>query len=431
MNYPETFLHFIWQQQHFLTDTLETTCGQAVRVLAVGAHNTHAGADFEAARVYIGEQLWVGNIEIHHDAREWETHGHHQDEAYNAVILHVVWQAPENYLTRRADGTTIPTLCLQGRVPQRSVLRFEEFLHNKNEVPCAAYSGQLPDSDKEKALREALAERLERKSEEVLLRLEQNQMDWEETFYQLLGKSYGFKVNALPFLELTTALPLRLIQKHRTNSLQVEALVLGQSGFLEGAFEPPYPQELQREYRFLEHKYDLSDKKLSARQWKNARVRPHNAPLTRLLQFSGLLQQHQLLFSRMTEAEDIKALLPLFEIAPNDFWSEYATPERPRKKAGFPRMSAQARQSILINALIPTLWARAKATNQEELSAKTLRLLSQMIPEENHITRKWDALGWRLPTAAQTQGALELYHEFCSQKRCLSCQVGKKLLRVR
>ena len=44
---------------------LRTAEGQAVEVIDVGLANSNAGPDFFNAKVKIGCEMWVGNIEIH------------------------------------------------------------------------------------------------------------------------------------------------------------------------------------------------------------------------------------------------------------------------------------------------------------------------------------------------------------------------------
>ena len=36
--------------------------------------------------------LWFGDVEIHLKSSEWYAHRHHEDEYYDAVILHVVYE---------------------------------------------------------------------------------------------------------------------------------------------------------------------------------------------------------------------------------------------------------------------------------------------------------------------------------------------------
>ncbi|MGB1270399.1 MAG: DUF2851 family protein, partial [Flavobacteriaceae bacterium] len=107
----EDFLHFIWQYQKFKTVNLTTVCGKSIQVIAVGTHNFNSGPDFFNSKVRIGNQLWVGNVELHINASDWYMHKHEQDAAYSNVILHVVWKADTKVYDRHQNE--IATLELQ------------------------------------------------------------------------------------------------------------------------------------------------------------------------------------------------------------------------------------------------------------------------------------------------------------------------------
>jgi hypothetical protein len=70
-------------------------------------HNTHAGPDFQNARVRIGETTWAGNAELHLSSSDWQRHGHTADDgAYDNVILHVVFNDDDaRYLEQRPPCT--------------------------------------------------------------------------------------------------------------------------------------------------------------------------------------------------------------------------------------------------------------------------------------------------------------------------------------
>ena len=61
----EQLLHYIWKHKMFPLTELRTTDGQTVEVIDVGLANSNAGPDFFNAKVKIGCEMWVGNIEIH------------------------------------------------------------------------------------------------------------------------------------------------------------------------------------------------------------------------------------------------------------------------------------------------------------------------------------------------------------------------------
>ena len=132
--FSEDFVHFLWKYRLFDLKDLETVSGEQLEIKNTGFHNRDSGPDFEQAQIRIGSTLWVGNVEIHISASDWQKHRHTQDEAYDSVILHVVFR----YDTRiiRADGTEIPTLELADRIPADIQVRYKGLMENMNWSPC-------------------------------------------------------------------------------------------------------------------------------------------------------------------------------------------------------------------------------------------------------------------------------------------------------
>ena len=95
-----------------------------------------------------------------------------------------------------------------------------------------------------------LVERLECKTIVIEKLLQENTNNWEATFYQILARNFGVKVNAEPFERLARTLPLSILGKHKNDLFQIEALLFGQSGLLEDDFEDDYPNRLKKEYQF-------------------------------------------------------------------------------------------------------------------------------------------------------------------------------------
>ena len=115
---PEDFLHVVWKSLHFSLSDLQTTDGQPIHIISPGTHNQDAGPDFLDAQLRIGGMQWFGHVEIHLQSEDWFRHKHQHDPAYDAVVLHVVLSS-DRRLAQRSDGSQIPELCLEGRIPQK------------------------------------------------------------------------------------------------------------------------------------------------------------------------------------------------------------------------------------------------------------------------------------------------------------------------
>ena len=107
----EDFLQYVWQHKKFAPIALQTTDNQCVVIKSVGYPNENSGPDFFNAQLYIDDQLWAGNVEIHVKSSDWYVHHHETNSAYDNVILHVVWE--HNIEIFRSNNTKVPTLELK------------------------------------------------------------------------------------------------------------------------------------------------------------------------------------------------------------------------------------------------------------------------------------------------------------------------------
>jgi hypothetical protein len=422
----ENFIAYLWQFQQFDKTELRTTQGEVLQIFKTGLLNTHSGADFQDVRLTIGNVEWVGSVEFHLKSSDWHTHAHTHDRAYESVVLHVVWQHDQEI--HRTDGTAIPTLELVGRTDSSLMSRYEALMSSKDTIPCQRQFAEVDNFLKLSMLDKVLLQRLEQKAAIVQNLLIQTNHDWEETAYQLLARNFGFKINAEPFEQLAKALPLKVLQKHRNDLTQIEALVFGVAGFLDESPIDGYQAKLQQEFKFLSAKYNLANKTVAKHQWKFLRLRPANFPTVRLAQFARLIQENANIFSAMLYLESVKNFVKLLKVKQSDYWQKhYVFGKDTEGKVA--SVGTSAAENVVINTVVPLLVAYAQAKDNRSFLDKALRLLEELPAEENHITEFWKSLGQRITSSFDSQASIELYNHFCTQKRCLSCQIGVALLK--
>lgn len=424
---PEAFLHYLWQFQQFNPTDLRAESGEVVQVLYPGWLNPHAGADFQEARLLLDDVEWVGTVEIHRRSSDWFGHNHQTDGAYENVVLHVVWQhdAP---VTRR-DGTLIPTLSLAPRTDLALLGRYQSLLDARDPIPCTPQFGRASELAKLSMLDRALMQRLQSKAETVTQIFRKTENDWEETAWQVLARAFGFKLNAEPMERLAQALPLKLLQKHRGNVLQLEALLFGTAGLLPGAeAADDYAARLRVEFEFLQKKYSLANPPLGEHEWKFLRLRPAGFPTVRLAQLAALLNHHPHFFALLTQTDSAETLRNALNRRQSDYWQRHYVWGKPAAKP-VPDLGAEALHSVLINAAVPLLAAYARERDQPQFLAKAIQFLEESPAEKNSVTAEWRALGLRVKSAFDSQGALEWYARFCTPRQCFRCNVGAALLK--
>ncbi len=422
----ESFLHYVWQMQYFDKQNLRTCDGETIEIFNPGTLNGNAGPDFSNARIKIGTIAWVGSVEVHINSSMWFEHHHETDKAYENVVLHLVWKHDTEIFRR--DGTCLPTLEIGGRVDPTLVRKYRQLLNSSFSIPCKRSFPTVNEIVRLSMLDRAVLQRLERKAAEVVSLYEQNQNDWEETFYQLLARNFGFKINADPFYHLARALPQKILRKHGDRLGQVEALLFGQAGFLDRNKGDEYYLKLKREHQLLAHKYAIVQKKMSGSQWKFLRLRPANFPSLRLAQFAALISGHQHIFSEVLAAENLKQLQVIFSVKPSPYWLDHYQFGKMSSKT-IHEFGQDSIENVIINTVSTVLTAFGKRNDDQEYVDRAMKILSEVPAEENRIIRSWQDIGMVARSSFDSQGLIELYNNFCQRNSCLNCNIGASLVR--
>jgi hypothetical protein len=424
MRLNEDFLHYIWQYRLLTRLDLRCTSGEKLQIIDPGSLNTDAGPDFNAARLKIGGQLWVGNIEIHVRASDWIFHHHQGDRSYDTVILHAVYE--DDAVICRTDGSPVPVLSLKDLIPEGMLGRYRTLLDGRNFFPCAKQVVQVEKVIVKRTLDRMVIERFQEKAAELERIMGGNRNNWNETFHILLMRNFGFRVNNLPFELLASGLPATLLAKHRDQPLQIEALLFGQAGFLEGNFKDSYPRQLQSEYSFLKKKYGLQTGDKS--RWKFARMHPQNFPVLRIAHLAGILSGRSNLLAEILELHHLKDLIRLFSTVPvHPYWKDHSDFDRGCRVISV-RLGRKSAENLIINTVCLTLYSYGTYFDLPQLNQRAMGFLKTIPAERNAITERYSKAGLKLSTAYDSQAILQLYKRRCSLKQCLRCEIGLDIL---
>jgi len=415
----EQLLQFIWQFQYYNKSNLLTSNGEVLQIINPGTHNTNQGPDFLNAKIKIGDTLFAGSIEIHINASEWNAHKHSDDGNYKSVILHVVWHEDKNLHLH------FPLLELQSRASNIMLEKYETLMNGRQFIPCEKHINQISDLSFTAWKERLLIERLQEKAIYVEQKLLNNNHHWEEVFWQLLAKNFGLKINSDAFESIASTVPLNILGKHKNQLHQLEALLLGQAGLLNKDFTDDYAVMLKKEYHFLKMKYSLTATHIPVHF---LRMRPANFPTIRLSQLAMLVHKSNHLFSKIKDAETVKELENLFDVEANDYWHYHYTFEEEnsfKKKT----LGKQMIQNIIVNTVLPVLYAYGWYNNAEVFKDKALLWATQLLPEKNNITEGFKTLGVSNKSASDSQALIQLKNKYCNEKRCLQCAVGNSILK--
>ena len=416
-------MQYVWKHRLWRSEDMVTNTGKKVRVVDPGLLNTDAGPDFFNAKIEIDGHMWVGNVEMHYRATDWKRHHHDSDKAYDSVILHVV--AKDDAPVRRTNGELIPQLVLE--VSPQFNADYASLVGATIEVPCATKIKQVPHLTIVEWVEGLAFERLHGKVERIHQLLDSFNGSWEDVCYVTLARNFGFGINNDAFERLARRTPLRLLGKHSDSVLQIEALLFGQAGMLD-AQKPgmdSYYNQLCTEYAFLSNKFQLTP--MEKESWKLFRIRPQNFPYRRIAMLAQFIEGGFRMMNRILEAEGEKEMRALFEVELSGYWTKHYTFGKPNERATA-TLSRSSIDIILINTVVPLLYAYGELTGNYEMTDKAIKLLEDLRAESNSIVSHFVAYGIDCPDALTSQALVQLKREYCDARKCIYCKIGHHLL---
>ena len=415
----EKLLQFIWQFQYFSTNGMRTAAGELLQVIFPGHHNANQGPDFGNARIIIGQTTWIGSVELHLKTSDWDKHRHEGDPNYQNVILHVVWG-------NDIAINPLPVFELNDRVSKLLLGRYDQLMASLTFIPCEKQIATFPDISWQSWKDRLLAERMARKAETIEAILTGNSYHWEETLWIILARNFGMKVNADSFEFIVRSLPLSILGRHRHSVHQLEALLLGQAGFLDSSNGDGYAKMLATEYSFLRNKYNLQRAHSSP---LFLRMRPGNFPTLRLAQLAKLIHQADRFFSLIKDENSLAIVMESFNVHLDGYWNTHYKLETV-SLATNKSIGKSMSQHLLINCIVPLLYTYGKYYHEDRHLEKALRWLDETPPEKNSITKNFEQLNVKGKSACDSQALIELKNEYCFKKKCLDCSIGNFLIRA-
>lgn len=391
----EFYLHYLWKNKRIPLEAFKTTDNKNVSIIYSGDYNENeSGPDFFNASIKIDGLLWVGNIEIHVNSSDWYLHKHQNDKAYENVILHVVYHHNQDVFI---NGEIVPTIELSKFIDEKHYSNFSTLYKVSNQLLCKNGIQEIDSIYIQSMMDKSIINRLNRKVSEY-----KNCQDEIEVLYHLLGEAFGMKANKMAFKELTTRLPYRLIAK--CNPKEKQSFVQLTSGL-----SLPDPLKLEhRNWMKLHRSEEVSV--MNQVSWKKSGFRYPSSPEKRVEEFARLIAYFD--FNQCLEILKPDKVIHQFksfvkqQIGGSDFLVS----------------------SILVNAIVPFLYWKSNNTNDPILLDKCINILENVPPENNKIIKIWQASKIQAKNSYESQALIELYNEFCRYKKCLSCDVGNKLL---
>ncbi len=416
----EKLLQYLWNYKIFKSFDFKDMQGNSIEILDFGTLNQNAGPDFLNAKIKIGNLIFAGNIELHLRSSDWIFHQHSGNPDFENIILHVVFQ--HDIEIDEISQKNIPTLELKNYIDSKILAKHENLLSENQFIPCEKIfdAEKIPFAFAE----ENLLQKLNEKSQEIEQSLQKFKNNYEAVLFHYLAYAFGLKVNAQIFKQLAESINFRIIQKISQNQIQLESLFFGKANWLENP-QDETTKNWKKEYDFLKLKFQLSDINFNP---KFLRLRPQNFPTIRLSQLANLYHFHTNLFSRIIKAKSIIEVYKIFgNVKASDYWNHHFNFGKISTVENEKKLTKDFINLLLLNAILPIKYTYHK-NNREEIAEEILEFYLKISAEKNVVIENWKSLKVPIKNALESQAYIYHFKNFCTNKKCLNCSIGLKLL---
>jgi hypothetical protein len=272
-----------------------------------------------------------------------------------------------------------------------------------------------------------LANRIERKGKQLLDRAKHQTVPFVWKIHAVV-QSFAMGLNTELFHRMVQGLTPNLFNKLLCSGLGLEAYLFGVAGMLEELSTDDYFLRLKREFDFIKKAYGIHVL-IDGSEWKFLRTRPANFPSLRIAQLASFLKQEAVL-DQLEEKFLYTDIEKMFDLELPFYWQSHYRFGEMFQTLKIKTFSKSFIQHFIINTMVP-LWSAYYFHFNDEKYYLQLWKWYERLPAENiAVLNVWKQAGIPLQSAFDSQALLELNSNLCSQKKCLSCTIGIKILQA-
>lgn len=421
INHSKQFVGTLWLNRLFCQQGLRLTDGRAIEIISPGAPSDLQGLypefSFAAIRFPDSDVTLHGGIKIDSHSSHWRQQKTLTHPAFDSVILHVVLEQDLELFT---NDHLIPTLIL--KPDQRIETLYQDL--RRGGLCVDAFTG-MDSLHQRQILTRIMSDRLARKADEVRAIYHSVGDNWLEASYIAFVRSFGYREKKDSFESLARTTPYRLIRMQGNDRISIEALLLGQAGYLDVANADPYTVELQKRYA-VQRRAQIMPTPIAS--FRGSTVRPQSMAPQLIVRIAAILAREESLMRRVLEAENYNEIFSIFDLAIDRYWQQNYAPSMPATVNSY-GISSEKIDLLIINFVIPLMVDYARSTGNDTLHERALELYESIKPENNTFTRHWTRGGFACENAFFSQALIQLSTAYCSNGSCGACPLGAHQLR--
>lgn len=247
----------LWERSLELRPQLTGRDGETYEIIFPGVRNQGAGPDFKGAVLRREGSTIGGDVELHLDSSSWKGHGHHQDSRYRGVVLQVVLKARPDRGGAQAPPTAEARFDLEGD----------------------AHVDRLP-SEEPPDLEELGLRRFFAKSAGFRLEIEETARP-DQVMYESLLDAMGYARNRKPFRTLARGVPFSGFSKLSEEPFSTAEFAIFSTLVVGGGLTADLDHSERIQVRRIARTIGVRGS-VSPTDWSRFRVRPSNAPVSRI-----------------------------------------------------------------------------------------------------------------------------------------------------
>ena len=484
---PEEVIYQIWEKKDYSNGFI-TSDGLKVEILDPGQKNVDlAGPDFHNARIRIGNLTFNGDVEIDNFQSDWRSHGHHLNERYNKLILHIALseESHHGYVITQS-GRKVYSIVLEKYLNEPIRKKIFEHLESvkseeKVRMPCVGLSDKLEIKFKIEYIKEFGLLRHRKKCERYLHRLKElivldknqfkepvvkydfekeiqnrqfvtdefeNKLIWQQLFYEQVFEALGYSKNKNIMFKLSNSVDIKFLSglnQDEKNVQTFESILFSLSGILPDINKisdeetSEYLRALTETWIKIRSRYD--GESFSKTDWNFFKLRPQNFPTVRfaagarilhLLIEKNLINRLINAFEDNTEINKLVSKLRNIMIIKGDgYWANHFNFNKPVKNKIKYFLGLGRSDEIIVNIILPIMSVYFDLFDNKQAAERVLNLYVNYKQKEGNrlVDDMSNVLGIQNEKYQSVihQGIIELFRSYCIKQRCMECKIGQQV----
>lgn len=406
-------MQFVWRHRLYRQGRIYDSKGREIVVQSAGFPSADHPSVFDGVVIKVDNKSYCGKAFF----------GFIPSKTINELfVLNIAYGKGKNLQSEEFDVTLDFSRIVAPEVWQK----IQWLLTHKKGLPCVS---QLKNVSKLELLNlqdRMVVLRYERKVLLLEEKLKKFDDKWKQLAFYQLAKSLGANKNRLAFERIGTNLSVELLHESRIDLIALEGVLFGAGGLLSPYHKGVYPQNLRVGFEKKAKDYNVRNLSPSIWNWRN--LKNIDAPTYQMAILAFFVRNSDVFLKMIYKAvsyRDFQNVVGDFRLS--KYWCDHYVFDQISTGMS-PKIPLEVIQRVYINALLPLQMLYKKRNGVSNFLNRIDELFG--IPaEKNHVVKFWNNNGVTCRTSFESQAMLELYNNYCSQKKCLNCSIGLKTIK--